>query len=126
MCRTTALFLIALFSDWVGNRAVMVAIIISTAVNIYLAISMLPGQQLANSLHPYWVQPFVTLIFALAAYAAEACLRTSCAKRASAWLHTSLYGRDDIEKVSAWLACRPPAIPSPHVDDAKSAISRDA
>ena len=95
--------MIALFSDWVGNRAILAAIIVSTAVNTYLAVGMLndlpASQQFFNTLHPYWVQPLVTLIFALAAYLAEACLRTAWAKRTSAWLHRALHGQDDLEKV---------------------------
>lgn len=107
-CRTTALFLIALFSDWVGNTAILVAIFVSTAVNAYLAVGMLNGlpssQRFFNTLHPYWVQPFVTIIFAVAAYLAEACARTTWAKRTSAWLHSALHGKDDLDKVSASLA----------------------
>ena len=105
--------MIALFSDWVGNRAILAAIIVSTAVNAYLAIGMLndlpSSQQFFNTLHPYWVQPLVTLIFALAAYLAEACLRTAWAKRTSAWLHRALHGQDDLEKVSWTFSASMPA-----------------
>ncbi|KAK9863593.1 hypothetical protein WJX84_006707 [Apatococcus fuscideae] len=109
---TTALFLIALFSEWVGNRAILVAIIVSTATNAYLAMGMLndlpSSQQFFNTLHPYWVQPFVTIVFAVAAYLAEACLRTGWANRASARLHTALHGKSDLDKVNqllTWTAC---------------------
>lgn len=91
------------------------AIVISTAVNAYLAVGMLnelpSSQQFFNTLHPYWVQPAVTLTFAVVAYMAEASARTPWAKRTSAWLRSALHGKDDLDKVSASLTSGVPASP---------------
>ncbi|KAK9806874.1 hypothetical protein WJX72_005782 [[Myrmecia] bisecta] len=108
----TALFLLALFDSWVRNTAVLMAIVSSTLFNVYLMLGsmhLLPrwaGGGFFNTLHPYWVMPFVNVAFFVVAYLVEALIRSPPGTRITAQ-YRYWRGDEDLDKIGTLLSWGP-------------------